>query len=226
MAYHDREDKQVPVTEDPIRAQEMGGFLIRESLLKEMRKGIDAGLAFPDAAKAAGIPYELVLAQLGHNDELRAWYRECSGRKSLIRAEDAQHLPETKNPLELKHDLVRKVFSAGLADRFAEAAAHIRVIDPETGTYDKEGMQVLGFFGKFVLNHLLPKETENTNQEKAPEPLKEMSDEELMQEIIARREKRLQLQEKARAAQEVRQSGGRSLKGPEREHGGPTFDES
>jgi len=214
-SYHDREDKQVPVTADPVRAQEMGGFFIRESLLKKMRQGIDAGLAFPDAAKAAGIPYTLVLAQLGHNDDLRSWFRECAGRKSMIRAEDANLLPETKHPIQLKHDLVNKLFSAGLGDRFAEAAAHIRVIDPETGSFDKEGMQVLGFFGKFVLNHLLPKETENRHEEKAPEPLREMSDEELMQELVSRREQRLQLQAQADEAKKVRESGGQRLKGPE-----------
>jgi|DEB0MinimDraft_10_1074344.scaffolds.fasta_scaffold13900_2 hypothetical protein len=215
--HHEREDRQVPVVSNEIRAQKMGGFFIRETLLKQMRQGIDSGLAFADAAKAAGIPYELVLAQLPHNDDLREWYRECSGRRSLIRAEDADVLPETKNPLQLKHDLVNKLFAAGLGDRFAEAAAHIRVIDPETGEYDKEGMNVLGFFGKFVLNHLLPKETENTNQEKPPEPVKELTDEQLMQELVKRREQRLQLQTQADEAKRVRQSGGARLKGPEKD---------
>ena len=215
MAREPKEDQLYPKPANETRERKLAGFIIRESLLKKMRQGIDSGLAFPDAAQAAGIPYELVLAQLGHDNDMRAWYRECSGRKSLIRSEDAGLLPESRSPLELKHEMVRKVFAAGLGDRFAEAAAHIRVIDPETGTYDKEGMQVLGFFGKFVLNHILPKESENTNQEKPPEPVKELTDDELMRELLERREARLGRQSDAEEAKRVRESGGRILKGPE-----------
>lgn len=203
----------VPVTANHGQTVKVGGVAIRESLLVKMRSGIDAGLAFPDAAEAAGIPYTLVLAALTYDDEMRAWYRECSGRKSLIREADAELLPQVKSPAELRKSMLQKAFAAGLGDKIAETIAHIEPIDPETGDFNKVHLQVLSEFSRHVLSHL-PREMDQTNRDGLPEEKRQRTEQEVMQELIALREERMKRETAAQRAIEARSTGGRSLKGP------------
>lgn len=203
-----------PIPASETRARVMGGFTIRESLLRKFKKGIDAGLAFPDAAKAAGIPYEFVLAALTHDEDVRSWYRQAAGRKSLIRAEDAHLLPEVKSTIQIKRETVNLAMAAGLGHKFAEAIAHIRPVD-ENGEFNQEHMNVLhGFMKSFVA--MLPKESDVTNKDAGEQgTVDELTEEQAMQKLVELREARLKREADERRAIEARSTGGRSLKGPE-----------
>jgi len=215
MVREARENELIPVPANDTRERTMGGFVIRESLLKKFKKGIDAGLAFPDAAQAAGIPYEFVVSALGHDDDIRKWFKMCVGRKSLIRAEDAFLLPETKTTLQLKTETVNLAMAAGLGHRFAEAIAHIRPID-EDGEFNREHMNVLIGMGKLVFG-MMPNESHNANREVIEDrnaiPRDEKS---VMQELVMLREERLKKEAAEKSAIEARMTGGRSLKGPDK----------
>ena len=212
----EREQDLHPVPANETRARLIGGFKLRESLLVKMGQGVEAGLAFPDAAQAAGIPYELVLASLSYDDDMRAWYRQCSGRKSLIRAEDAQLLPTAKSSMEHKKDTLDLVFAAGLGRKLAEAVAHIEVIDPETGDFNKEHMNVLFAFNKNFMG-LLPKESEGIHRDAPPDEAPPRTEEIVARELLELREKRLAGEAAEKTALETRRTGGRSLTGPKRD---------
>ena len=208
----ERESQLVPVAATEGRSREMGGFMMRESLLKKMKKGIDAGLAFPDAAKAAGIPYELVVSALSHDTELRGWFKISAGRKSLIRSQDAHTLPTVRSTMEIKKELTNLIFSSGLGERFAETAAHLQVIDPHTGEFNKEHLAIMFALGKLGFS-LLPKENEIAQTE-VEAKVEKRSEQDIMQELITMREERLRLEAGDQRAIQARGTGGRSLEGP------------
>ena len=206
-----------PVPASETRARVMGGFAIRESLLKKFKKGIDAGLAFPDAAQAAGIPYEFVLAALSHDDDVRRWYRQAADRKSLIRAEDAHLLPEVKSTIQIKRETVNLAMAAGLGRKYAEAIAHIRPVD-ENGEFNQEHMNVLhGFMKSFVDCITIAFGLRNVTNKDAGEKgtVDELTEEQAMQKLVELREARLKREADEKRAIEARSTGGRSLKGPE-----------
>lgn len=183
--------------------------MMRESLLQKMRQGIDAGLAFPDAAQAAGIPYELVVGALTYDEELRGWFRECKGRTSLIRDEDAHVLPDSKSPRQLKRDTLNIAMGAGLGHRFAEVISNLRPVD-EHGNIDLVHTKIALEIGKLCFA-LFPKEVEQTSVDEASD--EPPSESKLMQQLIELRDrKRLQLEEKERA-KAARESGGQTLIG-------------
>lgn len=193
MTKKDEEGPLIPEIVSEARQKKVGAFLIRESLLDKMRKGIDQGLAFVDAAEAAGIPYELVLHRLSHDDEMREWYQEAAGRQSIIRDPEAKILPSDTTPLRVKREFVRKLYAAGLFDKIAELAAHADVTTAD-------GRQILGFYMKYVLKEVLPKETASQVEISKPAEISQLSTQELLRELNDRREKRLGLEDKRRNA--------------------------
>lgn len=190
----------------------MGEFVIREHLMQKMRGRIDKGDSFQDAAFKAGIPYQLMLAQLPHDEELRSWFAECSGRPIKVRGNDVDILPQTVDPLRIKYDLLEKMVAAGINDRIAEVVAHARVIDPETRTFDREGIAALGFAAK-IYEKLLPRETKaDITQNRAN--IRDVSDEELYEEAARRQEEAEQHSSAIERARMIRESGGAILPGP------------
>ena len=205
-----RELKPIPANET--RARVMGGFMIRETLMKKWVAAHKTGLAFPDSAQAAGIPYEYALAALSHDDDVRRMYREAQGRKSLIRAEDADLIPDTKSTLEIKREIVNLAMAGGIGNKFAETIAHLKPID-EDGQLNHDHVNVLNAFMKHI-SSMLPKESENKNQEKEPEQ-EQLSEAQAMKLLMEAREARMKREAAEEKAIEARASGGRSLKGPE-----------
>lgn len=207
-----REYELKPIPANEARARVMGGFMIRESLMKKWIAAHKTGLAFPDSAQAAGIPYEYALAALSHDDDVRKMYREAQGRKSLIRAEDADLIPDTKSTMEIKRDIVNLAMAGGIGNKFAETIAHLKPID-EGGNLNHEHVNVLNAFMKHITS-MLPKESENKNQDQEPEEKEQLSEAQAMKLLMEAREARLKKEAAEEKAIEARASGGRSLKGP------------
>lgn len=192
----------------PERQRKVGQFMIRESLLEKMKTAFyDENMAFPDAAEAAGIPYELVLAQIKHDPELKQMFIEGQGRQSLLRSTDTDLLPETRKPIDIKRELLHKLTIAGVPNMIAEVLPFIRPVK-EDGSLDHNHMQYLRWIGgDLYVKNLLPSE-QVTKSVKENDDVSKMSDEELALELKRRMEVREELEEKARLAQLARANGG------------------
>lgn len=187
------------------RKRRVGSFMIRESLLAKVRQGIESGLAFADAAEGAGVPYELMLAQISHDEEIRKWFLECRGRKSLMKGSDYDILPEARKPIDIKREIIHKLHCAGLVDTIAETAAFIQPVK-EDGTIDDNHFRYMKQYMDFMAK-VTPSENHNVNKEVASDFSKH-SDEDLARILIERKMARAELEEKERHAAEVRKSGG------------------
>ena len=190
-----KEEKQDNPTISSGRSDKVGQYLVRELLKDRMERNIEKGMTFKDAAESAGIPYEVAIAKATTDPEFRKWLAAApdEGQEKVKGG--------MKTGLQIKGEFMNRLAKAGLFDKIAVMADEA---DPST----TEGQQMLGFFMRYVIKDIHPKESaakvENVT---APEHT-EMSDEQLMMQLEARRAKRLALQEQKEAVQiEMKEDG-------------------
>ena len=164
----------------PERRDKVGNYLIRELLKDRMDQKISEGMSFEDAAESSGIPYEVALAKANTDPDFQRWLAlaPASSRKSIGRR---------RSPMEIKQEFVNKLAEAGLFDKATEIVAQA---DPNTD----EGKQSIGFFLKFVVKDILPKESAAKVETTRKEDAEALSDEELLAQLQVRRERRIALQ--------------------------------
>lgn len=173
---------------DTGRQDKVGNYLIRELLKDRMEQKIKQGMSFEDAAESSGIPYEVALAKANTDPDFQKWMAmaPAASRKSIARR---------RSPLEIKQDFVNKLAESGLFDKATEMVA---MADPNTD----EGKQTIGFFLKFVVKDILPKESAAKVETTRKEDAEALSDEELLSQLQDRREKRLALQDDLKRLEE------------------------
>jgi hypothetical protein len=180
----------------PQRTNKVGSYLIREGRREEMAKAIASGLHFEDAAEKAGIPYEVALSASRKDPEFMAWYDE-SRSKPRIEKQIKRHKPKTS--LQIKSDFVNKLSQVGLFDKIADMA---EMADPNT----EEGKQVLGFFMRYIVKDILPKETAAKVEHTEKAAYDTMTDAELLEMLQDRRQQRLAYDEELNQADGQRSS--------------------
>jgi len=166
----------------PQRTNKVGSYLIREGRREEMAKAIANGLHFEDAAEKAGIPYEVALSASRKDPEFMAWYDESRSRPRIEKKPAKKYKPKTS--LQIKSDFVNKLSQVGLFDKIAVMAEEA---DPAT----EEGKQVLGFFMRYVVKDILPKETAAKVEHTEKAAYDTMTDAELLEMLQDRRQQRL-----------------------------------
>lgn len=180
----------------PQRTNKVGSYLIREGRREEMAKAIASGLHFEDAAEKAGIPYEVALSASRKDPEFMTWYDE-SRNKPRIEKNIKRHKPKTS--LQIKSDFVNKLSQVGLFDKIADMA---EMADPNT----EEGKQVLGFFMRYIVKDILPKETAAKVEHTEKASYDTMTDAELLEMLQDRRQQRLSYDEEKSLADGERSS--------------------
>lgn len=188
--------------EDPevvhARSQKVGSYLIREARRQEMEQGIDNGLHFEDAAEKAGIPYEVALSASRSPGEFQRWYDLSRNRPRVERKIlPKKHKPKTS--LQIKSDFVNKLSEVGL---FSKIAVMAEMADPHT----EEGKQVLGFFMRYIVKDMLPKETASKVEHTEKAAYDTMTDAELLEMLQDRRQQRLTFDEERSEADGQRSS--------------------
>lgn len=197
------------------RARTLAGYRVREAVIEKFRKGIEVGgLSFPDAAEAAGMPFELALSQIHQDEDFQRWFQMAKGRKVLAKDESAGFMPDLKSVRQLNEEFIRTALGAGLKERLAETIAHLRPVDDE-GRIDGVQFDYLERAAN-TLARYMPKMNENLNVNQDAKPLEKLSDADLMREITARRERRMAAEQQIERARAVRASGGTILEGPKR----------
>ncbi len=180
------------------RAEKVGSYLIREGRREEMAKAIASGLHFEDAAEKAGIPYEVALSASRKDPEFMAWYDESRSKPRIEKKiKPKRHKPKTS--LQIKSDFVNKLSESGLFDKIAVMA---EMADPHT----EEGQQVLGFFMRYVVKDVLPKETAAKVEHTEKAAYDTMTDAELLEMLQDRRQQRLAYDEELNKAEDERSS--------------------
>lgn len=182
----------------PQRANKVGSYLIREGRREEMAKAIASGLHFEDAAEKAGIPYEVALSASRKDPEFMEWYDVSRSRPRIEKKiRPKKHKPKTS--LQIKSDFVNKLSEVGLFDKIADMA---EMADPNT----EEGKQVLGFFMRYIVKDILPKETAAKVEHTEKAAYDTMTDAELLEMLQDRRQQRLEYDEELDQADGQRSS--------------------
>lgn len=178
------------------RVNRVGSYLIRENRREEMAKAIANGLHFEDAAEKAGIPYEVALSASRKDPEFMVWYDESRSKPRIVKTiNHKKHTPKTS--LQIKSDFVNKLSEVGLFDKIAVMA---EMADPDT----EEGKQVLGFFMRYIVKDILPKETAAKVEHTEKASYDTMTDAELLEMLHNRREKRISYDEELYQADDQR----------------------
>lgn len=164
------------------RQAQVGGYLIREKRRSDMSVAIDQGLHFTDAAERAGIPFEVAMSASRKDPEFSEWYEVSKDRPRLSLVTRRKYEPKTS--LQIKSDFINKLSQVGLFDKICTMAEHA---DPET----EEGKQVLGFFMRYIVKDMLPKETAAKVEHSETASYEKLTDAELLEQLHSRREKRI-----------------------------------
>lgn len=188
-------NKEIPVKTD--RQEKVGGFLIREKRRSDMAAAIGRGLHFSDAAEKAGIPYEVAISAVNNDEEFRSWYEISKGRPRLDKKPSKKYNPKTS--LQIKSDFVNKLSEVGLFDKIAVMAEKA---DPET----EEGKQILGFFMRYIVKDILPKETAAKVEHSEKASYDQLTDAELLEALHRRRQQRIEYTEEIQNADQKRLS--------------------
>ena len=173
---------------------------------REVERGIKKGLHLKDAAEAAGLPYELALAQVTSDPEFCEWLDMSEHRPQILSTgdPDMRRVPK-KTSLQIKQDFVNKLNNAGLFDKITQMA---EAADPNT----EAGQQVLAFFMKTIVKDVLPRETAAKVETVHNEDISRLSDADLLDMLEDRREQRLALQAEVESGSMQRlKHGGRLL---------------
>lgn len=181
------------------RQTKVGGYLIREKRRSDMQRAIEQGLHFADAAEKAEIPYEIAISAVAKDEEFKNWYEISQDRPRLgnIKKNKKKQAPRTS--LQIKSDFINRLNEVGLFDKIAVMAEQA---DPET----EEGKQVLGFFMRYVVKDILPKETASKIEHSEGTSYDKMTDAELLEELQSRRAERLEYTQEIQQAEEARLS--------------------
>ena len=179
------------------RQAKVGGYLIREQRRADMEDAIGQGLHFVDAAEKAGIPYEVAMSASRKDGEFGHWYELSKDRPRLSLIKEKKYEPKTS--LQIKSDFINKLNNVGLFDKIAVMAEQA---DPET----EEGKQVLGFFMRYIVKDILPKETAAKVEHSETASYEQLTDAELLEALHRRREQRLEYTEEIEEADQKRLS--------------------
>ena len=188
-------NKEIPVRTE--RQEKVGAFLIREKRRSDMEAAIGRGLHFHDAAEIAGIPYEVAISAVNNDEEFRVWYEISKGRPRLDNKPTKKYNPKTS--LQIKSDFVNKLNDVGLFDKIAVMADQA---DPET----EEGKQILGFFMRYIVKDILPKETAAKVEHTEKASYDTLTDAELLEALHKRREERIEYTREIKDADQKRLS--------------------
>ena len=190
-----KEDKAENPSISHKRSDKVGQYLVRELLKDRMERNIEKGMTFKDAAESAGIPYEIAIAKATTDSEFQRWLAKApdEGQEKVKGG--------MKTGLQIKGEFMNRLARAGLFEKIASMAEQA---DPTT----QEGQQLLGFFMRYVLKDILPKESAAKVETTTKTDLDELSDSQLALQLEARRAKRIALQEKKDAIQiEMKDNG-------------------
>jgi len=187
--------KEIPVKTE--RQEKVGAFLIREKRRSDMESAIGRGLHFYDAAKTAGIPYEVAISAINNDEEFRSWYEISKGRPRLESKHQEKYNPKTS--LQIKSDFVNKLSEVGLFDKIAVMA---EMADPHT----EDGKQILGFFMRYIVKDILPKETAAKIEHSEKTSYDQLTDAELLETLHRRREQRIEYTKEIHNADQKRLS--------------------
>ena len=200
---HSREEESMASEKEIIesvskkRQEKVGGYLIREQRRVAMEKAIESGLHFVDAAAKADIPYEVAMSAVSSDPEFSQWYKISRQRPKLENIQKKRGKPKTS--LQIKSDFINKLSDVGLFDKIAVMAEQA---DPETD----EGKQVLGFFMRYVVKDILPKETAAKIEHSDKASYDQLTDAELLETLQKRRQERIELTQEIRDADQKRLS--------------------
>ena len=190
-------DKEIIESVSKRRQEKVGGYLIREQRRIAMEKAIESGLHFVDAAIKAEIPYEVAMSAVNSDEEFSEWYKVSRTRPRLENIQKSRGKPKTS--LQIKSDFINKLSDVGLFDKIAVMAEQA---DPETD----EGKQVLGFFMRYVVKDILPKETASKIEHSDKASYEQLTDAELLEALQKRRQERLEFTEEIADADKKRLS--------------------
>ena len=186
--------RKIPLVEEK-RQERVGAFLIREKRRSDMESAIEHGLHFSDAAEQAGVPYEIAISAIHKDEEFRNWYDISKDRPRLEKKPNRKYEPRTS--LQIKSDFINKLCDVGLFDKIAVMAEQA---DPETD----EGKQVLGFFMRYVVKDILPKETAAKVEHSEKTSYDQLTDAELLEALYQRRQERIVYSEEIENADQKR----------------------
>ena len=192
-----REDYREIHTAQHKRQEKVGGYLIREHRRAALDKAIDQGLHFVDAVAKAEIPYEVAMSAVSNDSEFNHWYEISKDRPRLDNIKKRKGKPKTS--LQIKSDFINKLSDVGLFDKIVVMAEQA---DPETD----EGKQVLGFFMRYVVKDILPRETAAKIEHSDKATYDQLTDAELLEALQKRRQERLEFTQEIHDADNKRLS--------------------
>lgn len=173
----------------------VGSYMIREQRRDDMERAINRGLHFEDAADVAGIPYEIAIAASRSDPKFIEWYALSEERPRIRKRTMKKYEPKTS--LQIKSDFVNKLSDVGLFDKIADMA---EMADPHT----EEGKQILGFFMRYIVKDILPRETASKIEHSEGRDYDKLTDAELLEALHKRREQRLEYSEEIKNAEILR----------------------
>jgi len=142
------------LTPEEINRQICERMEIRAQVKREIRTGYEQGLHLFDAAEAAGMSADIVIANISTDDDFQEWFRGSRSRMRMTKFE----IPDALTPTEMKEGIVRAAMRAGAVEKIGLIIA---LADPMTS----EGKKDLKDFGLSIMRDHLPKEVKQQVQE-------------------------------------------------------------
>ena len=178
------------------------GFAARESLIQSFLKNLDEGLSPPDAAKAASVPYALILAHTVRDPELLDKINAAADRP-VLSSHIVDHIMNA-TPLDLRDDMVRFAMAAGLAEKVGEIIARAQVWDDESKEFRDNHLNALQRAATIVTK-IMPKEQKIEHH---GGDLSGVDTETLVEEVLRRNSIDAERRDQAEEAKKIRESGG------------------
>lgn len=160
---------------------------LRAQIKREIKDGYDQGLHLFDAAEAAGMSADIVIANISTDEDFEQWFR---GSRNRIRMTEFE-IPDALTPSEMKEGIVRAAMRAGAVEKIGLIIA---LADPTTA----EGKKDLKDFGLSIMRDHLPKEVKKQVQE-----IPTLTAEEVVEQLNSSSEELARLQQQVRDAEAV-----------------------
>jgi hypothetical protein len=182
------------------REDSQAAALLLSRIRAEIRKGVNRGLHYVDAAEAAGVSHKLAMGLKDDCPELQFLYEASWERDRKVSTRPSD---EPESPIEIKHSYLRALADAGLFSKSVEMVRRAEIDDDV-------GARVISGHLQYVAKELWPKESNAKVEKSDGQNVAELTVEQLEKLIELRRKQRVTKQAiiiDAKKALEERASG-------------------
>jgi len=180
--------------------------LLFSKIKQEVRRAVNRGRSFADAADSAGVDHQLLMSLKDEDEELAFLWETSKDRdRQISTVPELAKIVVPDDPIDIKHKYLRDLAEAGL---FHKSVEMVRRADVN----DEVGARVIEGHLRYVAKELWPKESNSKQEIEDGQNVTKMSVEDLETALENKRRKRLEAQARIVSAKKAleERAGGKS----------------